>query len=142
MLRGKTLPARLVPAHAAFEQQATRVESARRALLSCLPVGRVNPAPVPVGLDLLRDELHAVRAQLTRWRVPQMSGEWEGCRAAIEESLEAMLTAHRVAQSSTELEELLGAVGDVIEPLDAWADAERAWRGLRVRAARVRPAEG
>ena len=136
MFRRKTLPADLASAHAAFDQQATRVEAARRALLSCLPVGRVDPAPVPVGLDLLRDELHEVRAELPVWCVDQLAEEWERCQTAIEESLEAMPEAHRVAATSAELEELLEAVSDVVEPLDVWADAERAWRRLRVRGPR------
>ena len=33
-----------------------------------------------------------------------------------------------VAASTDELEELQEAVGEVVEPLDAFADAERTWR--------------
>ena len=136
MFRRKTMPPQLRPAHAAFEAQAGRVEGARQALLSCLPVGRVDPAPVPVGLDLLRDELTAVRAELGAWRVPEVEREWLACRTAVEEAFAGFDEAHRVATGSTELEQLLEAVGDVVEPLDAWADAERAWLALRVRAPR------
>jgi len=127
------MPPELQSAYAAFEAQAVRVESARRALLSCLPVGRVDPAPIPVGLDLLRDELTAVLGDMEAWRVPPVERQWRDSRRAVEEALAGLAGAHRVAAGSIELEELLEAVGDVVEPLDAWADAERAWRGLRVR---------
>lgn len=134
MLRKKVLPARLRPAQEAFEVQAQRVADARRALLSCLPVGRVDPAPVPVGLDVLAEELTAVAAEMERWRVPDVDTAWTACQAAISEALAAVPTARAVAETSDELEELLGAVEAVVEPLGhAWGPAERRWRALRVR---------
>lgn len=118
----------------AFTAQALKVQQARRVVLSCLPVGRVDPAPVPVGLDVLHDELVEVRAALDEWRVNQVRAEWSACVDAIEESLAAIPIAKRVADTSTELEELLGAVSDAVEPVgDAFAAAERRWLGLRTR---------
>jgi hypothetical protein len=131
MLRRKSIPAELEPAWEAFQAQATRVAQARRALLACLPVGRVAPAPVAVGLDLLRDELSGVAAELDAWNVGEVAPAWKACRDAVIESLAAVPRAHEVSASTTELEDLLGAVSDVVEPLDAWGAAERAWRALR-----------
>ncbi len=128
------MPERLRPAEEAFTAQAERVAAARRVVLSCLPVGRVDPAPVPVGLDVLADELAAVAAELPAWRTPEVETHWERCRASLDEALAAVPAAHRVAATSSELEELLGAVEDVVEPLGhAWGEAERRWRALRVR---------
>jgi hypothetical protein len=129
----KHIPVELQPAWEAFRAQAVRVEQARSALLSCLPVGRVDPVPVPVGLDLVRDELRAVAAGLSEWRHDAIAVHWRACEAAVAEALAAVPEAHRVAASSTELEELLDAVSEVVEPLDAWAEAERAWLRLRSR---------
>lgn len=131
--RRKVIPESLRPAWDAFRAQADRVESARRALLSCLPVGRVDPVPVPVGLDLLRDELDAVADELAAWRRPEVEQPWHDCRAALDEARAAIPHAHEVATSTGELEELLDAVSDVVEPLDAWHDAERNWLRQRVR---------
>lgn len=117
----------------AFTAQAERVEQVRRALLSCLPVGRVTPAPVALGLDLLRDELAAVAAAMPSWRAPPVEDQWRRCRASLDQAVAAVPTAAEVAASTGELEELLGAVAEVVEPLDAWAEAERRWRSLRVR---------
>jgi hypothetical protein len=131
MFARKSLPDRLREPYAIFLAQAERVEAARRALLGCLPVGRVDPAPVPVGLDLLRDELHTVSARLPDWRVPEIDATWKTVVAAVEESLGAIPEAEHVARTTRELEQLLDAVGEVVEPLDAFGDAERAWRRLR-----------
>lgn len=118
---------------ATFVSQAERVETARQALLGCLPVGRVDPAPIPVGLDLLRDELLAVRNDIGQWRTPSIEEHWRACDAAIAEALEHIEPTRKTAAETDELEVLLDAVTDVVEPLDVWQDAERAWRALRTR---------
>lgn len=133
MRRRKTLPEHLVSTWEAFVAQAERVEAARSALLACLPVGRVDPAPIPVGLDLVRDELAAVRDAMGVWHVDEVAQQWAACRESIDEALGAVEPAREVAATTGELEELLEAVGDVVEPLDAWASAEVAWRRLRTR---------
>lgn len=134
MLRRKTMPPELQPAWTAFSAQAQRVQDARRVVLSCLPVGRVEPAPVAVGLDLLVDELAAVDAELPAWRRDEVESAWQDCRQAIAEARAAVPNAQEVAATTTELEELLGAVADVLEPLgDAFSAAERRWLSLRRR---------
>lgn len=132
MFRRRRLPEPLVAPFAAFSAQVERLEAARSALMSCLPVGRVDPAPVPVGLDLLRDTLDELAGELGAWRVPEVEEAWQGCRAALEESRRHIPTALQVAERSGELEELLGAVEDVDEPLGhAFGQAERAFASLR-----------
>lgn len=133
-MRRKTMPADLLPAWEAFGAQAERVEQARQALLRCLPVGRVEPVPIGLGLDLLRDELEAVKAEMTSWLVPVSEADWLVCMAAIDEALTHIEPAREVSLTTGELEILLGAVTDVVEPLDAWATAERHWLRRRVRA--------
>ena len=134
MLRRKTMPPALAPQWAAFSEQADRVQDARRVVMSCLPVGRVEPAPIAVGLDVLADELAAVVQQMNAWRVDGVEKHWRLCREAIDEAVAAIPTAKDVAASTGELEELLGAVADVLEPLgDAFSAAERHWLSLRRR---------
>jgi len=127
------MPDHLAAPWAAFVAQARRVEDARQVLLGCLPVGRVAPAPVPVGLDLLRDELRAIEAQVGAWHVPEVEPQWRACRDALAEALAHVEPTRETARSTDELEVLLDAVTDVIEPLDVWHDAERHWRSLRTR---------
>ena len=134
VIRRKTMPKHLLPAWECFQTHADRVQSARRVVLSCLPVGRVEPAPVPVGLDVLADELVALGPELEQWRVPEVEQQWHDCRVSVDEALEAIPGAKKVADTSTELEELLTAVSDVLEPLgDAFSAAERRWLSLRRR---------
>jgi hypothetical protein len=132
IFRRKVLPEELQQPYRLFSDHVERMEQARDALMSCLPVGRVDPAPVEVGLDLLADVLAEIAAEMEGWRTPQIESEWQGCIEAIEESRGNMPRAHAVASGSTELEELLGAVEDVDEPLGyAFQQAELRWRRLR-----------
>jgi hypothetical protein len=133
VFRRKQIPLNLADRWTVFIAQAERVENARHALLGCLPVGRVDPAPIPVGLDLLRDELLAVRAELEQWRAEPVETQWHACAAALAEALDHVEPARATAARTGELEVLLDAVTDVVEPLDVWQDAERAWRALRTR---------
>ena len=135
MLRRKTMPPDLLPAWEAFQADAHRVADARRVVLSCLPVGRVEPAPIAVGLDVLADELSEVAASLAAWRIDEVETHWVACRSSIDEAGAAIPAAKQVAATTSELEELLTAVSDVVEPLgDAFSAAERQWRSLRRRA--------
>ena len=135
MLRRKTMPADLMPAWESFQADAHRVADARRVVLSCLPVGRVEPAPIAVGLDVLADELTEVAASMQAWRSAEVEAQWTACRTSIDEAGAAIPAAKQVAATTSELEELLTAVSDVLEPLgDAFSAAERHWRSLRRRA--------
>ena len=133
MLRRKRMPEDLEPAWTVFLEQAERVETARQALLRCLPVGRVDPAPVPVGLDLLRDELEAVAAEMPCWKVDAMAEQWVACESAVAEALDRIEPARVVAEESQELEHVLVSVSKIVSALDAWREAERGWLSLRTR---------
>lgn len=131
-MRRRRLPPELTDPYAVFCAQVERLEQARAALMSCLPVGRVDPVPVPVGLDLLADTLAGILQDMSGWQVDAVAQQWSDCVVAINESLAHMPRARHVAETSQELEELLGAIDDVDEPLGyAFGRAERHWRSLR-----------
>jgi hypothetical protein len=66
-------------------------------------------------------------------RGTEVGAQWRACRDGIAESLGHIEPTRQTALSTDELEVLLGAVTDVVEPLDVWQDAERHWRSLRTR---------
>ena len=65
--RKPDLPADLHDAWWAFLDCAEVIEGGRRILLGTLPTGRVEPAPVAVGVDALRRALEVARAWMDRW---------------------------------------------------------------------------
>lgn len=137
--RRPELPDDLHDAWWTFLDCAQAIEAGRRVLLGTLPTGRVEPAPVAVGVDALRQSLEDVRAWMPAWRLPQLAEDWDECAAAVDEAETQCDELLQVAADTDELEELLEAVGEVVAPLDAFADAERAWR-RQWRLPRDRPA--
>jgi hypothetical protein len=128
ILRRPALPDERHPAWQAFVDCADLIEGARRLLLGTLPAGRVEPAPIGVGLDAVARAIDDVREWMGRWHLDELHDEWAECDAALDESAAAIADAREVAATTGELEELLGALEEVVAPLDAFADAERAWR--------------
>ena len=129
MLRRKPdLPSQHHDAWWGFVDCADVIEGGRRVLLGTLPTGRVEPAPISVGTAALRRAIDDARAWMPAWRLDELADDWDSCQASLDEALTAAGELETVAASTDELEELLGAVQDVIEPLDTFADAERSWR--------------
>ena len=128
--RKPELPADLHDAWWSFLDCAQAIEAGRRVLLGTLPTGRVEPAPVAVGVDALRRSLEDVRDWMPRWRMPEIEQDWADCVAAIDEAEGNLDEVLQVAADTSELEELLEAVSEVVAPLDACADAERGFRRL------------
>ncbi len=126
--RRSPLPDRLHDAWWSFVDCAQVIEGGRRRLLATLPKGRVEPAPIGVGLGAVAGAIEDARGWMDGWYADALVDAWEECQAALDEAEEAIPRAQEVAASTGELEELLGAVEDVVAPLDAFADAERAWR--------------
>jgi hypothetical protein len=137
--RKPDLPADLHEAWWAFLDCAEVIEGGRRVLLGTLPTGRVEPAPIAVGLASMRQALTDAREWMPRWRVTEATGgdevdtadlahAWDRCGASLDEAESGCEHVAEVAATTDELEELLTAFQDVIDPRDVFSDAERAWR--------------
>lgn len=126
--RRSPLPEHLHDAWWAFVDCAEVVETGRRHLLATLPKGRVEPAPVGIGLDAVAGAIEDARGWMGDWRIDELEDPWRDCVQAMDEAEGAIPHAREVAAATGELEDLLGAVEEVVAPLDAFADAEAAWR--------------
>lgn len=127
--RKPVLPDDLAGAWRSFLDCAEVIEAGRRTLLSTLPVGRVEPAPVAVGVEALGRSLDDAEGWMDGWaQVPELAEDHLDCKASMAEARGGLDRVREVAATTGELEELQGAVEDVIAPLDAFADAERTWR--------------
>jgi hypothetical protein len=126
--RKPELPADLHDAWWAFLDCAEVIEGGRRVLLGTLPTGRVEPAPIGVGTDAVRRAIADARGWMPRWKLDEVADEWADCQRALDDAETGTTGLDEVAASTRELEELLEACQDVIDPLDTFADAERAFR--------------
>ena len=114
------------------------LEGGRRLLLATLPVGRVEPAPIALGTEALRRAIADVRAWMPRWRLDELEEEWRACDVALDFSLDRLVVLDETAASTDELDDVLDLSRRVMDRLDAFADAELAFR-RRWRCPDVRP---
>ncbi len=126
--RREPMPDDVLPAWQAFLDCAQVIEGGRRTLLGTMPVGRVEHTPVGFGVDAMAAALDDAEAWMDDWRVEPLEDAWQDCAQAMDEAREHLDEVRTVAADTDELEELQEAVSEVIEPLDAFADAERSWR--------------
>ncbi len=126
--RRPVLPAELEPAWWAFLDCCDVLEGGRRVLLGVLPVGRVEPAPITVGTSALRRAIDDVRDWMPRWRIDELAEEWEACSTALDRAGQRLDGIDEVAASTDELDDVLDPVRNLMDRLDAFADAEAAFR--------------
>lgn len=130
LLRRRHLPARLASAEERFEVVLAHVERAREAMMAAVPVGRVAPATPAESLFAFDTELRAARDGMDAWRVPEIETEWTSCDAAIGEAL-VLAEAFRSGSPDLGFESLVGTIGDLLAPLEAFGAAADRFRALR-----------
>lgn len=133
--RRDPLPADQADAWQAFLDCAQVIESGRRVLLGTLPTGRVEPAPIAIGVESVEQSIRDARDWMPRWEPDEATAEdlwreWRSCCEALDTAEAACDHVRETAADTDELEVLLEAVGTIIEPLDAFADAETIWRRM------------
>ena len=113
----------------AFRSTVEAVEGAKAALASAAPRGRSVGTPLAEALAGFEDGVRRARSLLPSWRVPEVAGEWEECRGALEQSADRAERL-RLEKTPDGYEELYRELGDIIEPLDAFAGALGAFSRL------------
>jgi hypothetical protein len=87
--------------------------------------------PLAEALWAFEAGLREVEAQMDAWRTPEVETEWIAADAGL---AEALGTAERLRTRDAEpggFEELIGVVGDLLAPLEAFEAASARFRELR-----------
>ena len=118
---------RASPALGPFLTMAAALDAAQRALLAAIPTSRDVGVPLAEALAGFDRELRRAEHLMPAWQNPQTDPWHRRCDAAI---VETRLEADRLRLEPGRLEfEMLNArIGDVLHPLEVFADAERALR--------------
>ena len=91
--------------------------------------GRIQGVPLAVGLAMFEEGLREAAASMPAWRGPETEEQWQRCERALGDALERAQRL-RLEGSPAIYEELIGEVGELLEPLDVFADASAAVRAL------------
>lgn len=126
--RKPPLPDDLHSAWWCFVDCAEVIEAGRRHLLATLPAGRVEPAPIGVGLDAMAHAISDASEWMDDWRFEELEDVWTACADALHEAGDSVPEVREVAANPGELDDLIGALQGIVDPLDVFADAEAEWR--------------
>ncbi len=105
-----------------LEAVVQRLEEAKVSLLSAVPSRRGPGLPLAQALAGFEEGLQEVRDRMPGWRSPRTEDAWQACREGLD--LAAGTAQHlRLDASPQGYEELYTALGDILDPLDAFEQA-------------------
>lgn len=106
---------------------AAALDAAQRALLAAIPTARDPGVPLAQAIAAFEEGLREAETLMPPWRTP-------GTQASHDRCAQALVQARREAErlrlepGRLEFEALNARIGDVLHPLEVFADAERALR--------------
>ncbi len=130
-LRRRRLPEHLEAPAKAFDDLLPPLERARAALTGSVPGTRLPGRPLAETLSEFEDGLREVRDGMDAWRSADVEPEWEACSRGLDEALEFADRVRTEGVQPEGFEGLIGLIGDLLAPLDAFERASRRFRELR-----------
>jgi len=130
-LRRRRLPEHLEAPARAFDDLLPPLERAKAALTGSVPGTRLPGRPLAETLSEFEDGLREVRDGMDAWRSPDLELEWEECSRGLDEALEFADRVRTEGVQPDGFEGLIGLIGDLLAPLDAFQRASTRFRELR-----------
>ncbi len=129
--RRRKLPSVLEASRRAFQDLLPGLESAKSALLASVPGTRLPGRPLAETLLEFEEGLRQVRAGMETWRIPEVQDVWTRASEGLDEAIQQVERVRLSASAPAGFEELIGLVGDLMAPLEAFGDAAERFRDLR-----------
>lgn len=127
----RRLPEHLREAFDAFGSLAPTLDRARAVLTESVPGTRLPGRPLAETLLEFEVGLREVRAGMDAWHVPEVDEAWLAASAGLDEALALADRIRTQAPDPGGFEGLIGLIGDLLAPLDAFAEAAERFRALR-----------
>jgi hypothetical protein len=129
----RRVPHALRPALEGFRGVAEDVERAKASLTDAVPTTRLPGRPLAEALLEFEDGLAATEARMPSWRAPGLEDVWERCERALADARAAGERVRLSAEPPAGFEGLIGTIGDLLAPLEAFGEAAERFRDLRRR---------
>jgi hypothetical protein len=130
-LRRRRLPEELRAPAQAFDDLVPVLERAKAALTDAVPGTRLPGRSLAEALWAFEIGLREMEPRMDAWRTPEVEVEWLAAEAGL---VEALWLADRLRTGDAEprgFEELIGVVGDLLAPLEAFEAAAARFREFR-----------
>jgi hypothetical protein len=116
-----------------FRAVVAHVERAKNALTDAVPTTRLPGTPLAEALHVFDEELAAADHEMPAWRSDQLEDVWRACAGALDEARALAERLRLGADAPAAFEGLIGTIGDLLAPLDAFEEAADRFRELRRR---------
>jgi len=131
VFRRKRLPEHLLEPYGAFEAIVPPLERSKAALTESVPGTRLPGRPLAETLLEFEEGLHQVRSGMDAWKVSEVERAWLGASAGLDAALAHAERIRVEALDPGGFEGLIGLIGDLLAPLEAFAAAAERFRELR-----------
>lgn len=122
------LPPELEEPLDAFRAVVASLERGTSAIRQSVPSTRYAGRPLP---DTLAEFEREARERMEAWRTPQLKAEWTAANSGLKESLAVAERIRLQAPDPGGFEGLMGLIGDLLAPLEAFERAAAAFRAPR-----------
>jgi hypothetical protein len=136
MFRRRRLPSQLEEPFEAFRALLLPLEGARSVLTEAVPTTRLPGRPFAEVLTEFESLLREVEPAMAGWRTLELEREWSACARGLHDALALAERVRLRATTPEGFEGLIGTIGDLLAPLDAFAAAAEWFRDLRRAGAR------
>lgn len=128
--RRRRLSPELQALHDRFLEAVAPVERAKEAVVGAVPQARYPAPPLAEALVVYRDGVLEAQSLMHAWRDDRLAESWAACDRGLEHGLAAAAKLEPEAETLG-FESLVEVVQRLLDPLDAFADAEERFRDLR-----------
>ncbi len=130
-LRRRRLPEHLVAPFDTFRSSVEALGRGKAALTESVPGTRLPGRPLAETLVEFEGALREAAELQPGWRSPELEEQWRAAASALETCREDAERLRLEAEAPQGFEGLIGVVGDLMAPLDAFAAAAERFRELR-----------
>ena len=127
----RRMPAHLQPVFDAFAQVVVDVERGKAALAGSVPSTRFAGRPLAEALLEFEEALSAAGRNMRAWRHDEVAEEWEASTRGLRRARDLAARARMEAPPPGGFEDLVGLIGALLAPLEAFGDARDAFGRLR-----------
>lgn len=131
VFRRRVLPAELEGPFSEFRRLIPKLDRARDALTASVPGTRLPGRPLGETLLEFEEELREVRRGMDAWRAPEVESVWARAGEGLDAALALADRTRRRAAEPGGFEQLIGLIGDLLAPLEAFDAAADRFRELR-----------
>ena len=127
----RRLPPDLEAPYAAFAATLLALGRGKDALLSSVPTTRLPGRPLAETLVAFEVALAEATETMDDWHSPAVDAAWRAAAAGLAAARDLAERVRLEAAMPEGFEALVGTIGDLLAPLDAFEEAEERFRSLR-----------